>query len=255
MGDDQAATALAGSTPSTGTPSTGTPSTGTPSSGTPSTGTASTGTEARRRLTSARLTSAARRLTAEGGLSGFTIQELCDRVGVSRRTFFNYFPTKEDAVLGLGIGVDDAHVAAFMSARHPDAPLGVSDRLLDDLARLAIAHFDAVGLTREDAAEFTAALRREPGLLTTLVKLGQQQQRFIAMVAEREGVDGDRSMPEVAVAVLTALSHVSAEAFFSDSNSRPFDELLLDRLAVAKSLFATEHDLNRPRAKELVATS
>src|SRR3954471_703362 len=38
--------------------------------------------------TAERMMAVARRLTAERGLSGFTIDELCADVGVSRRTFF-----------------------------------------------------------------------------------------------------------------------------------------------------------------------
>ena len=34
------------------------------------------------------------------GLARVTIDEIAERANVSRRTFFNYFPTKEDAVLG-----------------------------------------------------------------------------------------------------------------------------------------------------------
>ncbi len=38
---------------------------------------------------------------AEGrGLSAATVEEIASRAGVSWRTFFNYFPTKEDAILG-----------------------------------------------------------------------------------------------------------------------------------------------------------
>ncbi len=37
---------------------------------------------------------------AHYGLNGFTIEQLCEDVGVSRRTFFNYFPSKEDAIIG-----------------------------------------------------------------------------------------------------------------------------------------------------------
>ena len=53
------------------------------------------GTGKRQLRTRAALVARARHLTAREGLTGFTIQELCDQVGVSRRTFFNYFPTKE----------------------------------------------------------------------------------------------------------------------------------------------------------------
>src|SRR5258707_8029297 len=66
--------------------------------------------------TASRLTTLSRRLTAERGLNGFTIEELCDEVGVSRRTFFNYFPSKEEAV----VRVDQTHEAG----RHPAAFLG-----------------------------------------------------------------------------------------------------------------------------------
>jgi AcrR family transcriptional regulator len=39
-------------------------------------------------------------LALEEGLSSATIEAIAARAGISKRTFFNYFPTKEDAVLG-----------------------------------------------------------------------------------------------------------------------------------------------------------
>lgn len=41
------------------------------------------------------------RLVEEQGLDATTVEQICDEVGVSPRTFFNYFPSKSAAVLGL----------------------------------------------------------------------------------------------------------------------------------------------------------
>lgn len=43
----------------------------------------------------------AARLSLEKGLAEATVEGIAAAAGVSRRTFFNYFPTKEDAVLGV----------------------------------------------------------------------------------------------------------------------------------------------------------
>lgn len=39
-------------------------------------------------------------MTLEDGPAAVTIESVALRAGVSKRTFFNYFPTKEDAILG-----------------------------------------------------------------------------------------------------------------------------------------------------------
>lgn len=41
------------------------------------------------------------RLVSERGLQGVTVEEICDAVGVSSRTFFNYYPTKVAAAFDL----------------------------------------------------------------------------------------------------------------------------------------------------------
>jgi AcrR family transcriptional regulator len=46
------------------------------------------------------LSEAALELTMEQGFDVTTVDQIVETVGVSRRTFFHYFPTKEDAVLG-----------------------------------------------------------------------------------------------------------------------------------------------------------
>ena len=60
------------------------------------------GLRERQRLeTLRRLHVAASDLAEKEGLSAATVDAITDRAGVSRRTFFNYFASKEDAILGL----------------------------------------------------------------------------------------------------------------------------------------------------------
>lgn len=57
--------------------------------------------ERKRRETWLALHGAAADLVRERGLNHATVDEIAERAGVSPRTFFNYFATKEEAVLGL----------------------------------------------------------------------------------------------------------------------------------------------------------
>lgn len=56
--------------------------------------------ERRRSQTELAIHDAARAAALEYGLHGATIEAIAERAGISQRTFFNYFASKEDAVLG-----------------------------------------------------------------------------------------------------------------------------------------------------------
>ncbi len=55
--------------------------------------------EHKKAVTRRSLARAALRLAMERGLDGVTVEDIADEAGVSRRTFSNYFTSKEDAVL------------------------------------------------------------------------------------------------------------------------------------------------------------
>lgn len=57
--------------------------------------------ERKKKLTRHAIHAAALSLVAERGLDGVTTEEIAGAAGVSTRTFFNYFPTKDAAVLGM----------------------------------------------------------------------------------------------------------------------------------------------------------
>lgn len=58
--------------------------------------------ERKRRATMVAIEDAATTLVLEHGYDAVTVDHICVRADVSKRTFFNYVPTKEAAVVGGG---------------------------------------------------------------------------------------------------------------------------------------------------------
>lgn len=75
---------------------------------------------------------AAAELALQIGLEHATVQAISDRANVSSRTFFNYFSSKEDAVLGIGSTDLDAESILELE-------LVRTDDLLHDVASLVYA--------------------------------------------------------------------------------------------------------------------
>jgi AcrR family transcriptional regulator len=197
--------------------------------------------------TRAALTSRARRLTAESGLSGFTVQQLCDEVGISRRTFFNYFPSKESAVLGIENGLDEMLIADFAAARRREP--GAKRDLLDDLVDLAIGHFAAMTPTASDLDDLVTALQREPRLIGTLIQSGRaEQRRFIDLVVESDSGQGPESA-EVVVVAFESLVRLSVDVYLRDSTALSFSDILRHRVDLARGLFSPSPSIPLELAK------
>ena len=97
------------------------------------------GRAGRRRSTTRQIARCARRLAAEHGVDGFTMEQLATDAGVSRRTLFNYFPGKVDAVLGPMPEAPDEALEEFRAG-------GPSGDLVKDLRHLASSILDAEDL-------------------------------------------------------------------------------------------------------------
>lgn len=188
----------------------------------------------------AELIAEARRLTAAEGLAGFTLDELCGTVGISRRTFFNHFASKDDVVVGTAIDDDDHALEAYAASSRDPRLLPLST-VFDDLSRLIVARVEQVGLTRERAAAFRAVLEREPRLFAAIMRQGdEQKRRVIAAIARHEGLSVDDPRIDAAFTLATALTQRAVEQFFFelDDPSRRFDDVLANWFDLARELFA-----------------
>ena len=192
--------------------------------------------ERKMRETAARLTSACRRLTAERGLNGFTVEEVCEEVDISRRTFFNYFPTKEDAVIGLDPEEELQKFAADFLARGSHG----WDRVIDDFADLVVEHFESAGINPADHAELVAAIEREPKLLTKFMGVSRARDKQAAeLIAEREGVDLDDARVVACVNLVTLLIKSAGDRYFEPHNELDFSSLVHQNLSALRTVLGS----------------
>jgi AcrR family transcriptional regulator len=79
--------------------------------------------ERKRQATRRAIQLAAIDLVAENGLEGTTVDEISRRADVSPRTFFNYFPSKEAAIIGDHPELPEGAPVEEFVAAGPDEPL------------------------------------------------------------------------------------------------------------------------------------
>lgn len=95
--------------------------------------------ERKKRETRRQLHRSAIELVVERGLGGVTAEDIARAAGVSPRTFFNYFPTKEAALTGFPKNLAE-RVGAALAGRPADEELWPTSRwLAHRLAELSLA--------------------------------------------------------------------------------------------------------------------
>ncbi|WP_022881462.1 TetR family transcriptional regulator [Gryllotalpicola ginsengisoli] len=134
------------------------------------------------------------RLALDSGLENVTVDEIAEAADVSPRTFFNYFPTKEAAVIGSDpIGPDEAEIEAFVHGG-PDQPVLDGVRLL--LASVVASKgADEAREIRELQSERMKLMLKYPHLFRQRMEnMEELTQKVIGMVERRLVTD----VPELA---------------------------------------------------------
>jgi len=201
--------------------------------------------ERKRAATRSAITAAARTLTSERGLNGYTVEEVCEAAGISRRTFFNYFPAKEDAIIGHADDDVPADIIEGFVSGGTDSPAGdISPTLFRDLVRLSLRLAEGMSASEEETRQLIAVVKKEPQLILRLIGVTEQREaQFARDVARREGVEPDHPVVQMAVVLLSTIARKSSMAYFSDGNTRSYPDLLLENISAASLLFSQPFDV------------
>ena len=148
-------------------------------------------------------------LALERGFDGVTVEEISHAAGVSPRTFFNYFPTKEAAVIGdVPARPTGAAVERFLEA-------GPESSVLDGIRDLLLSTVDDV--PNPDAADIETLrrrlLREHPYLFTLRMAGMRQLEMDLASIVEQRLVADDPSAAEDPEALHSAARLVTYVGF------------------------------------------
>lgn len=193
--------------------------------------------ERHRTQTSREIHEAAWELTQGNGYAATTVEAIAERAGVSRRTFFNYFACKEDAVLGL----KPVHMPQADLERYQDPSTGDEFSRTVRLFQAVLRHsagFSATGKERKELLAANPDLSRKIGLHITAA-----ESLVASTVAEHSGgssstLDSDRSQAYVLMAG-SVLKYVYRNNEDLTSNSDPgvVDRAVEQALSVFRSAF------------------
>ncbi|PZF64387.1 TetR family transcriptional regulator [Curtobacterium sp. MCBD17_013] len=145
--------------------------------------------ERKRRATHLAIQQAAIRIALEQGLAAVTVDEISRRADVSPRTFFNYFPNKEQALQGDDPSLpDDAILVEFAAG-------GPTGSLLSDVGSLLIHSTQELIADRELLPERQRLFKEHPQLFSQRMASMKEFQAQLSAVVERrllrDHPDGD----------------------------------------------------------------
>ncbi len=175
--------------------------------------------ERKKARTRRELAEAARSLFHARGYEETTVEDIAEVVGVSSRTFFRYFDSKE-AVLFAGWEDQLDELAEFLRARPPGEPL------LESVKALAMVMVSTVEADRDEHLFVKEIVAKSPtaGDYEARVLLPAYRETFVRVAMERAG-DGDDLKPALAAAVGVAAMHEAKRRWMEDP-SQSLNELM-----------------------------
>ena len=188
--------------------------------------------ERKKLRTRTQLTEAALRLFSERGFDATTIEDIVEEVEVSPRTFFRYFDSKEDVVIGFFDDLGEELRAMLAARPAEESPFTAVRRALGSLVELYTAQADRVVAAKRLAHE-TPAIRAR-----LLDKHARWENGVAEDLAARLGADPDDDPRPRLMAAVALAAFSTAVTRWVDSNGREDLPALLHSLleAVATGL-------------------
>ncbi|MFD5725761.1 MULTISPECIES: acyl-CoA-like ligand-binding transcription factor [unclassified Streptomyces] len=182
--------------------------------------------ERKKRATRDALAGAALRMAADRGFEHVTVEAVTEAVGVSVRTFFNYFPCLEDAI---------TRPAQENAERTRRAVLNAPEHLtaLDALSKAIAQELASIEEDHERWELQLEVLKKSPALLPNfLAARGADETAMVAVVAERLGQDPETDLyPRLLAHVAVAAVRAAVEVWVATGRTRTFQSLYREAFA------------------------
>ncbi|MGH9212095.1 MAG: TetR/AcrR family transcriptional regulator [Acidimicrobiales bacterium] len=175
------------------------------------------------------LRDAALRLADQHGLDKVSVDAIADAAGVSTRTFFNYFPSKEDAIIGMAPSMPSPVIDHLRGRAADEAPL----EALRAAIQASVEHL------HEDPDRWVIRRRlveHHPELAARYAaRLAEMERDLVVELAKRLGLDPDHhTYPATAVGAALAATRVAMTIWQGQDTPTSLDRLLdqvFDQLA------------------------
>ncbi|RXZ32706.1 TetR family transcriptional regulator [Oxalobacteraceae bacterium CAVE-383] len=168
--------------------------------------------ERKRRETRERIAEAAKKLFLKNGFDGTTIEDITEAADVSKRTFFGYFPSKEDLIFAWQDTFGD-DLAEAVLARAAGEPLAkVAEEAL----------LSMVALTMTPQAIALGRLKRETPSLCARdhVKYANLEAKLAEALLKRVGEDaGEQFRARLLAMIVVGAMRIGGEAWHAQEES------------------------------------
>ncbi len=191
--------------------------------------------ERKKRATHLALRAAALDMVSERGFANVTVEDIAEAVDVSVRTFFNYFASKEDALVGDDPQQRDAVRAELLSLPPEVPPLEALRSVTVGRLRAIAEDVDLSGEDHDVWARRFAAVHAQPEVRLAYVKHLAVVERFLAdTLVERMGSEERRQEAALIAAVSMAAMRTVAQETGTEGIAA-----LIDRTQAAFDLMAS----------------
>ncbi|WP_228000738.1 acyl-CoA-like ligand-binding transcription factor [Nocardia australiensis] len=171
--------------------------------------------ERKRQLVADELTRAALDLLAEKGFDAVTIDDIAGAAGVSKRTFFRYFASKEDVVVQF-LAEMGAGMCAELSGRPGNEPPSVA------LRHTVWSAVDACAGHAEHARRVVGLILGTPALLARfLERRARWRDDLAAELTRRLGLDPADLYPQLAAGIALSAFDTVLQRWSADPGADP----------------------------------
>jgi AcrR family transcriptional regulator len=183
--------------------------------------------ERKRRETLQRIAKTALKQFIVNGYDATTLDDIAEAAGISRRTFFYYFKSKEDILLAWQSGVADAIRAAVLAESPDQAPL---DAVRNALLALTSRQQSDEAIVIDRLLRSTEALRA-----SKQAKYVQQERALFEALCELWPQPKRRDALRLVAMVSIGAMRLALETWSEEGGKRPLAKYLRDAFANLKA--------------------